>query len=304
MKCICCRRFRRSKEQNDIREGGEHRWHNYASGKVSPNDAACGRSVDKFHVVFDHSTNDMVRNTTDNKEYLLIRAQGDGFLDEQIVRMVGTTIAVYNNYLPAEYIPYSLDGNNICETPKSPSEFLFLRQCRYGFHTHFRSFFTGESTCSSSDRKVDAEEDSDPIKDVEPSTQYADELVHSMCSSAQASRSSVHTWLDSLCISSKALEERREMILARRDVFQLPPTTRVVLEPAPKAYESVLHLLRKADVSGNWPATSIARQKVINEDQKLLEMNPNSGSFSIGKTAQGSVPKGINYICNVSKSFW
>jgi len=47
-----------------------------------------------------------------------------------------------------------------------------------------------------------------------------------------------------------------------------------------------LKLLRAADISGVWPETSVPRSKVINN------ADVHSGSFSIGKPAQGSTPRG------------
>jgi hypothetical protein len=50
---------------------------------------------------------------------------------------------------------------------------------------------------------------------------------------------------------------------------------------APLVYRQVLHLLRQADRSGLWPASSVARQKVI-EAESLVENDGAGGSFSIG----------------------
>jgi hypothetical protein len=53
------------------------------------------------------------------------------------------------------------------------------------------------------------------------------------------------------------------------------------LPPAPEVYVRVLHLLREADASGQWPMSSMARQKVI-EGATLMEREGQGGTFSIG----------------------
>ena len=278
--------FRRSKEQLDIREDGSHRWHNFCAGKLSPSDSAAGRSVDKFQLIYDRENNRLNR-ICHGKEYLLIRVQGDGFLNEQIRRMVGTALAVFKGYLPETFCSFALDGNNIIDTPLAPPRLLYLKQARFGFHTHFRSLFVGEPTCKS---EIDALKDSgcnDPIKDVGPSMIYANDLIASMCLSEYSSDDYITNWLLKLKDDCDRIRIRYEQIIDRRLRYKINKPIEVSRE-VPPVYASVLCLLREADKSGNWPATSQARSKVMNVNDDV-----SAGSFSIGNTLNGQkVPKG------------
>ena len=298
--------WRKSKDQNDVRE--HHRWHNFCTGRLPPNDAAAGRTLDKFHVVFEEPKRDFVRTTKDGKQFILLRLQGDGFVVDQVRRMVGTMICLMYEYLPESYIPFVFDSMNIIGTPIAPKGLAYLKQARFGFHTHHRSLFVNMTTCSSLslDQDIDADIDVDnesisydPIREVVPSSVYARNLVKEMCLSDTASNVHIDTWLHDLRTTSEAIRAKMDMILQRRKKFKVLGVMNMsrLATPPPDAYENVLRLLRAADRSGNWPITSEARSKVIDKESidivsSGVDNNEVGGSFSVGKPVQGSTPRG------------
>ena len=132
-----------------MRKDGTHRWHNFCSGRLCPCDAAAGRTVDKFRVVFNEPHRHFVRKCqVTGRQYILLRAQGDGFLTDQLRRMVGTALCVFHGYISEEYVRFCFDSANIAVTPIAPKGLVILKQSRYGFHTHHRSLFIDMPVCS------------------------------------------------------------------------------------------------------------------------------------------------------------
>lgn len=144
-------KFRNSAAQADIRN--YHRWHNFCNrssspnGLVSPQDSATARTVDRFYIEIISPSNDSVRadsvrtDPVTGREFLLLRVHGDGFLQEQLRRMVGTAVAVYRSWLPESFVAHALSPRNIIETPAAPSGLSYLRECRFAWHTTKRSIF-------------------------------------------------------------------------------------------------------------------------------------------------------------------
>ena len=289
-----------------MRECGQHRWHNFCTGKLSPNDAAAGRIIDRFHVVFEEPIRNLVRTTEEGKQFILLRLKGDGFVVDQVRRMVGIMVCLIHNYLPETYVPFVFDSMNVIDTPIAPKGLTYLKQARYGFHTHHRSFFANMPTCTLpfvECTEIDAVEavSYDPIRDVMPSSMYARNIVREMCLSEVAKDANIDAWLAETKALSSLIHSTMSRTLLRREKFKLPVMIDVssLMKP-PKIYEKVLRLLRKADKSGNWPTTSTARRKVI--DIKSMKSDANAGyeyveeeiggSFSVGKPVQGSTPRG------------
>lgn len=299
--------WRKSKDQNDLRECGHHRWHNFCTGGLTPNDAAAGRIIDRFHVVFEEPVRDFVRTTEEGKQFILLRVKGDGFVVDQVRRMVGVMICLMHDYLPEIYVPFVFDSMNIIDTPIAPRGLTYLKQARFGFHTHHRSFFANMPTCTLPLNELGSIESMgevsyDPIRDVIPSSMYARHIVSEMCLSDTASNENIDIWLADIKNTSAMITSKMSRMLLLREKFKFPDIidTPCLLKP-PKLYEKVLRLLREADKSGSWPTTSTARSKVI--DMKSIENRVHSiscdnreeeggGSFSVGKPVQGSTPRG------------
>ena len=183
-----------------MRECGQHRWHNFCTGKLSPNDAAAGRIIDRFHVVFEEPIRSLVRTTEEGKQFILLRLKGDGFVVDQVRRMVGIMVCLIHNYLPETYVPFVFDSMNVIDTPIAPKGLTYLKQARYGFHTHHRSFFANMPTCTLpfvECTEIDAVEavSYDPIRDVMPSSMYARNIVREMCLSEVAKDANIDAWL-------------------------------------------------------------------------------------------------------------
>lgn len=74
----------------------------------------------------------------------------------------------------------------------------------------------------------------------------------------------------------------RELELQKINSIYSPPKDRVKYNNCKRwAFNKVLELLRAADSSGAWPLSSLARQKVMDNDS-LVEKGGNGGTFSVG----------------------
>ena len=293
--------WRKSKDQHDLRESGQHRWHNFGTGNLPPNDAAAGRILDRFHVVFEEPVRSLVRTTEEGNQFVLLRLQGDGFVTDQVRRVVGTMICLMRDYLPESFVPFVFDSMNVIDTPIAPQGLTYLKQVRFGFHTHHRSFFANMPTCTipfDEYTTIDAIQGAsyDPIKEVAPSSMYARRLATEMCLSAAASEESIDAWLAETKTLAAMINSKITNILLRREKFKTPIVVDdSSLKSPPNIYQKVLRLLREADKSGYWPTTSAARSKVIdiNSTNDSIEKGiEHGGSFSVGKPVQGSTPRG------------
>lgn len=182
-------------------------------------DAAAGRSIDKFKIIFDNMNQDVSRTIESSfgqNDFLLVRAQGDGFLNHQVPKMIGTVLAIYKGYLPDEYADFVLNGNNIIDVPCAPEEFLLLKQCRYSFHTHTRSLFSPDISA----QDIEYTCMSDPLKDVDSSSAYSTELIRSICSSPRFSQSGCNAWLHDLQQKSIVIKHQMNNVLRRRFKYE------------------------------------------------------------------------------------
>jgi len=100
----------------------------------------------------------------------------------------------------------------------------------------------------------------------------------------------------------KSIERSRKRIVERRVLFSLPNVPVVRSGETPAEFVTVLKLLRDADKSGDWPETSVARSRVIAGSQ-AANGTAASGSFSVGKTVQGSIPRGNVFVDLVQAVF-
>jgi len=85
-----------------------------------------------------------------------------------------------------------------------------------------------------------------------------------------------------ILLQSRVKEDLSQMMLSISTVVPMPLQSGNTIT-VKAAYANVLRLLEEADRSGNWPLTSLARQKILFEPTAPVEtVTETSGSFSVG----------------------
>lgn len=222
-------------------------WHNYADPelRVSPNHDVSQRIMDRARFLHFQEK--------DGQLYIVYEFSGDGFLPQQVRRVVGTAIAIVHGWLPDDFVQTSLDRRVVVETPLAPTGYLYQAGSRFHF---VELSFKGK-------KLFDLEDTTRTTRD--PIGWIQEQLISRVDTAASAQ------WLHEL-----------EKSVAPRICAQLQDTGSVVSSSndwteSPKAYTRVLQLLRDIVRTNNWPATSAGRSSVIG----TLPDPTRSGSFTL-----------------------
>lgn len=208
-------------------------WHNFADpklqGMASPNHEAVWRTVDRAQIT------DFV--VLQGVPHAVIEFRGDGFVQQQIRRMVAMAVAITHGWLPANAMDDVTKADRVLETPIAPAGRLYLAQTRF----HFEEMQTSGQSLF----------DSMALGDVEHARNdmfaFQQELVRRQINETE------WKWTVQLEHFSKDFYSRS------RPIFQKS----VPYFATPAIYEQVLNELRRIVASGAWPITSAARSKVI-----------------------------------------
>jgi tRNA U38,U39,U40 pseudouridine synthase TruA len=236
-------------------------WHNFADpslkGDASPNNEPVWRVVDRARIV------DFVE--FEDEITAVIEVKGDGFVKEQIRRIVGSAVAMTHGWLPHNFFDLATSNQKFLETPIAPHNRLYLSSVRYHFdemQSDGLPFFEHHET-----RNV--------IELCPPETrsQWAQSAI---C--RHASKQSAETeikWLRNLedifaPRIQKELQRQGNCIISSNDAT------------CPELYEPVLSELRRISSNRLWPETSMARSAVIRHQEKEHGTVPlQNGSFTI-----------------------
>lgn len=239
-------------------------WHNFADpslkGDASPSNEPVWRVVDRARVV------DFVE--LQNKERTaVIEIRGDGFIKEQIRRIVGTAVAMTRGWLPLNFFDLATDCEKLVGTPIAPPNRLYLSSVRYHFdemQSDGLPFFQPHESRDLID-----------LCPVETRRNWAKRAVchHTSTNAAEAELEWLRTLEDDVAPSIRnELASQRDEILAEKAAT------------CPEYYEPVLSELRRISSSGLWPETSIARATVIRSQDKensAADGPLKNGSFTI-----------------------
>ena len=99
-----------------------------SGGIASPSNENVWRSVDK--ACYDGF---IIDSKNKNEAYVVTEFRGDGFLQQQVRRMVAAVIAISNGWLPEEFVQLATNMNISIETPIAPSSLLYFSEARFHF---------------------------------------------------------------------------------------------------------------------------------------------------------------------------
>ena len=300
---------RNSAECVKIRE--RERWHNFAFASAEPSDAAVQRTVDRFFL-FDETQKhrappnfmvwhiDVDGGGSDSSPFVRLRIKGDGVLRGQVEAMVGSAACVLRGWLPVCFGATALDPRALVETPKLPPGLVFFVEGKYDYNSPKQPLFKRRTIVSSRRRletKIHAE----------------------IATSDAASEATMLRWLEEtsqvtcprICaVLVKQEEDHRSFLPSMTSEGDTQGiTNRPAINECPTEYATVLRLLRAADASGLWPATSRARARVIvsttaasaeceQDDGENSEWK--SGSFSVASPAALALQEGVGGSCDGS----
>lgn len=243
----------------------DHAWHNFATEAAVPTDAAVRRTVDRFWVC---DAGGVVTLGPQRRRFVRLRISADGLLQGQVERMVGAAVCMLHGWLPASFAEAALSPRRILPTPAVPTGLVLLREVRFDWH------HKGQSALRVRSRQAEVQA---------AILTFEEELVAAIVASEAASVSVANAWRrrmqGQVCpaiVRQMAQHERRNALVAKAaPLVSATLRTATHTSECPPMYDTVLRLLREADVSGAWPSTSRARGRVIAAADATT-----SGSFS------------------------
>ena len=277
-------------------------WHNFADpalmGMASPSNEPVWRSLDRarsgqflLHVPSDTATtanNNHNNNTT--TAIAILEFCGDGFVQQQIRRIVGTAVAMVYGWLPSNFWEIATRPDVVIETPLAPRGRMYFSEARF----HFDELRSGKGRLHQTGGTlfedaiwIPSHHDSNDYDNENQS--WMDDIQTAMlnrCSTKEKVQSE-EEWLKELrdvvtprirkqlAQWMKEEESRCRTADANQDNFPLSKETAQssttinssapvpTFLPPPLAYQHSLALLRNIIATKTWPVTSAARSKVI-----------------------------------------
>jgi len=254
-------------------------WHNFADpalgGKASPSNDPVWRAIDKAKVseitwpgAYDAKMKNATMDTT-GKEVpenmcAVIEIRGDGFVTQQVRRMIATVVCMTNEWLPFEFTENATRSDICMETPLAPPGRLYFAGGRF----HFMELEQGNKTSGLFQERTD------------PSYQWQGELQSRMIRDLgnESIRKEEQAWLDDLQTSVSPRIRDQLQSIAKEDQLRLERAamnavphkqTNVmdnddhIYQEAPSPYQKAVTNLREIVKQQQWPRTSKARSRVI-----------------------------------------
>ena len=218
---------------------------------ASPSNENSWRSVDKCRL------DGFVIDEANEKEepFLVIEIRGDGFVVQQVRRIVATVVAMANGWLPVEFLQTALRADFSIETPIAPEGLLYLSSARF----HFLDLVLGS-----------------PLFHESLANRNASSWLTSLQSKLlQRWNQKDLRWLDKLRDDTsprirsafeklKLCELGTEQQVRRKEAANTSENdTEVAFSIAPEPYLKTLSLLRNIRENKNWPRTSDSRSRLI-----------------------------------------
>ena len=269
-------------------------FHNYGnpSLRLSPNNyEPVHRVIDRARIIdFIQSTTSSSPFDPDNKSdgnnngndiYLVCCIIGDELLQQQVRRMVATAIAMVHEWLPSDFLDYSINSNHIIETPLFPANLVYRAHSRFHWHEQYnqgRRIFDYNAIIRSRSHPDHQQSDDVYITATEDPAKWMQRTI-------MASKTAFiqqPAWISDLQnVVCPRIREHMQMQTRQYD-STLILKQHVRLPPPPFEYVRVLTLLRSIASNKLWPATSLARSNVINTETSLSapSTTPNAATDS------------------------
>ena len=253
-------------------------WHNFADptlrGDASPNNEPVWRVLDRARIV------EFVEDPINGDVIAVLELRGDGFVKQQIRRIVGAAVAMTHGWLPHNYFDLATNPQTYVETPLAPSGRLYFAKARY----HFEEMLSeGKPLFDNHKSRTIFELDSR-----ERMLRRLQKLIL-LQKNAEYAKDEELKWLDELStVTCKGILERlcnNSPLPADLKGGDTPGNSILSELQIPDYHLPVLNELRRILESGQWPETSVARSTVIRDDNSRKEDSECSqnkgGSFTI-----------------------
>eukprot|EP00590_Aulacoseira_subarctica_P011983 CAMPEP_0172438496 /NCGR_PEP_ID=MMETSP1064-20121228/72827_1 /TAXON_ID=202472 /ORGANISM="Aulacoseira subarctica , Strain CCAP 1002/5" /LENGTH=382 /DNA_ID=CAMNT_0013187051 /DNA_START=1237 /DNA_END=2383 /DNA_ORIENTATION=- len=236
-------------------------------------------------------------STNNNGLVAVVEFKGDGFLKEQIRRLIGTIVAVMNGWLPDFFFDLATRSDlAMIETPIAPDHRTYLAYARFHYYeliTNHGIFSYKRAQPSPHFLSVPSRGSENLSDPANPEHRY--ELDMKRKNSTRDVQAALLKLSDT-CAEQEWIRNLRDTISPRiRDSIEhisnripeyLPTTVTIKnnLSGVPAVYIDTLTLLRAICASGQWPATSNARSRilVVSSIKSVAQQNSNiGGSFTI-----------------------
>ena len=269
-------------------------FHNFGDpslkGGLSPNHDQVWRTLDQVKIVDFISTNN-------NGLVAVVEFRGDGFLKEQIRRLIGTVVAVMNGWLPVCFFDFATRSDlAMIETPIAPDHRTYMAYARFHYYeliTNHGIFSYKRAQPSPHFLSVPSRGSENLSDPANPEHRYELDMQRkNWTRDVQAALLK----LSDTCAEQEWIRNLRDTISPRiRNSIEhisnrIPEnllttvTIKNSLSDVPAVYIDTLTLLRTICASGQWPATSSARSRILvaSSIKSVAEQNSNiGGSFTI-----------------------
>ena len=317
-------RLQKSKGRFGALAGKERRcFHNFADpllkGDASPSNAPVWRSLDRARAVEFVQIGEIGEGGSNGswgrggESHAVIELRGDGFLAQQVRRIVGSAVAMAHGWLPDDFFDVATRPDVVVETPLAPAGRVYLAGARYDF-TEARdgralfdltpSLAQDQTVARPSDtnsmavwlrelrrRLVLRRDDSQALVRTDEEADWLIELrdvvaprIREQLRLIRQADDAIAQAADAAAAATAALvdEQLRGEDVALRSKGDGNAADAEEANLSPPEFRTVLSLLRRITTAGEWPETSAARSRVIRHAAAdLAAPKASSGSFTV-----------------------
>ena len=248
---------------------------------------------------------------TEENVYLLLSLTGDIFLKGQILRVIGTWIAIQRGLVDEDILECLFDADYpaLVPTPPAPSQGLYAQsvdynswegKCNAGLTPRYSSRYSdgwNDQSVLRVVRKFGKKLRQSMVEEWESNidgcSTWVRDVLEPWASNMRQHLFDYHQWKDSQAKPTAMVGQVASTALTPEEMTCVPrPSMSTSIADTPKVYKAVLYHLRYINESGQWPETSTKRQIVMvtearqgvktTSNEKPASMQNASGSFSIG----------------------
>ncbi|VEU35613.1 unnamed protein product [Pseudo-nitzschia multistriata] len=224
---------------------------------ASPSNENVWRTIDRCRL---HSF--VIDEMNSNEPFVVIEIRGDGFVAQQVRRIVATLVAISNDWLPVGFLDSATRADITIETPIAPAELMYFSSARFHFldlilpsslfETKF-AYDRGSSWRTSLHSKVLRRWG----KKVEEDARWISKLINN---TSPRIRSELKE--QTKAASSQLVETEDSQ---HKSIDEVIP--RAI---APEPYRKVLSLLHNICDNEKWPRTPDAKSRFIRSPYRIL----------------------------------